>query len=376
MKYKSWCKEIEENALKQIENITSLPFVYPYVAIMPDCHTGYGVPIGCVLPTKNVVIPNAVGVDIGCGMIACKLNIDCDKITPMLSSIVGEIKRNIPVGFNRRSESELPETLENYLKESKILSNEIITAKTSMATLGGGNHFIEIQKDIFGYVWIMIHSGSRNLGKTVANKYNELAININKKYFSSVPLDFELAFLHKDDCKDYLFDMGVCKIFASFNRNSMMNIIIDILSKKIPELKIDEQIDTPHNYVELENHKGENVYVHRKGAIRVREGDLGIIPGSQGTSSYIVRGKGNEDSLMSCSHGAGRKMSRTKAENTLNLNEQIKLLNDKGVLHNIKNKEDLDEAPGAYKDIDEVIESQKDLIEVIYKLNPIAVIKG
>lgn len=385
----SWCPEIEENAMEQIDNLVRLPFVFNRVAVMSDCHSGFGMPIGGVLATRGVVIPNAVGVDIGCGMCAVKTslnNID----TETLKKIMGQIRKVIPVGFNKHKESQIEfHDFENNLEEGDvpdICLREWENASKSIGTLGGGNHFIEIQKGSDGYIWIMIHSGSRNLGKQVADYYNKLAVELNRKWFSDVPKEWELAFLPVDseEGQSYIREMNYCVEFALANRELMMDRIKDIFYKTdmtrigIPRLSIvfEPMINIAHNYAQLENHFGENVWVHRKGATLATENTIGIIPGSQGTKSYIVKGKGNKESFMSCSHGAGRKMSRTKAIKELDLEKEIKMLDDLGVIHGIRNKEDLDEAPSSYKNIDEVMENQKDLVEILVELTPLAVIKG
>jgi len=386
---KIWTEDIEDGALEQAKNLANLPFAFKHIAIMPDTHQGFGMPIGGVLATKGVVIPNAVGVDIGCGMCAIKTslnNID----TETIKKIMEQIRKVIPVGFNKHKENQIEfHDFENNLEEGDvpdICLREWENASKSIGTLGGGNHFIEIQKGSDGYIWIMIHSGSRNLGKQVADYYNKLAVELNRKWFSDVPKEWELAFLPVDseEGQSYIREMNYCVEFALANRELMMDRIKDIFYKTdmtrigIPRLSIvfEPMINIAHNYAQLENHFGENVWVHRKGATLATENTIGIIPGSQGTKSYIVKGKGNKESFMSCSHGAGRKMSRTKAIKELDLEKEIKMLDDLGVIHGIRNKEDLDEAPSSYKNIDEVMENQKDLVEILVELTPLAVIKG
>lgn len=387
----SWCPEIEENAMEQIDNLVRLPFVFNRVAVMSDCHSGFGMPIGGVLATKGVVIPNAVGVDIGCGMCAVKTSLT-EIDTETLKKIMGEIRKVIPLGFNKHDNGQdeclipyrlLSEMIEKY----PVVSKEYNNALKSLGTLGGGNHFIEIQKGSDGYIWIMIHSGSRNLGKQVADYYNKLAVELNRKWFSDVPKEWELAFLPVDseEGQSYIREMNYCVDFALANRQLMMDRIMEIFKNIIgsdfnnitsKEFNNVDIINIAHNYARLENHFGENVWVHRKGATLATENTIGIIPGSQGTKSYIVKGKGNKESFMSCSHGAGRKMSRTQAIEELDLEKEIKMLDDLGVIHGIRNKEDLDEAPSSYKNIDEVMENQKDLVEILVELTPLAVIKG
>lgn len=379
---KSWCKEIEASALSQIQNLARLPFAFHHVALMPDCHTGYGMPIGGVLATERVVIPNAVGVDIGCGMCAVKTSLKVEQFTPdALKRIMGEIRKVIPVGMNRHQHAQdrsLMPIDEAYAP--LILKQEYGSALKSLGTLGGGNHFIEIQKDTEGSVWIMIHSGSRNLGKKVADHYNALAVEMNEKYFSVVPKNWELAFLplNTQEAKDYITEMNFCVSFALANRTLMMDRILDVISSQCESQNCGEEsrINIAHNYARIEHHFGKDVMVHRKGATSARGDEFGIIPGSQGSKSYIVRGLGNEESFQSCSHGAGRKMGRKQASRELNLQDEIRKLDEQGIIHSIRTEKDLDEASGAYKDVAEVMKSQQDLVEIITELSPLAVIKG
>ena len=379
---KLWTDNIEENALVQANNIANLPFAFRHVAIMPDVHTGYGVPIGGVFAAKKVIVPNAVGKDIGCGMIAVKTNIkDIDESTIKL--IMSDIRSFIPVGLNQnhsepQDESLMPDvSIVANIKDS-IVEREYNKACRAVSTLGSGNHFHELQKDEEGYLWVMIHSGSRNLGSRVADYYDKIAKKLNEKWFSGVPKRSDLAFLPIDseEGNAYLQEMKYCLEFAQANRDEMLRRTLIIIGSYF-DLENDlDIVNIHHNYAAWENHFGENVIVHRKGATRARLGEIGIIPGSQGTCSYIVKGLGNKESFESCSHGAGRTMSRSKARTTLNLEEEVKKMNDLGIVHGIRNQNDLDEASSAYKDIEEVIDNELDLIEPIVKLRPIAVIKG
>lgn len=376
--WRNYLSDIELSAMEQIDNLINLPFAFHHIAIMPDVHTGYGMPIGGVLATKDVIIPNAVGVDIGCGMCALKTSMTHIN-TNSLKEIMGEIRKRVPVGFDKHKELQnisFPDSL--YLDDKPICKREYNNSQMSIGSLGSGNHFIEIQKDKQENIWIMIHSGSRNLGKQVADYYNKLAIEQNKKWYSLTNKENQLAFLPVDSegGTTYLKEMQYCVDFAFANRRLMMKRVVESFHTRGYEVDNDNIINIAHNYVRLENHFGKNVWVHRKGATSARQGEIGIIPGSQGTKSYIVEGLGNKKSFESCSHGAGRKMSRTEAKRELNLNEQKKLLDDKNIIHGIRNIKDLDEAPGAYKDIDEIIYLQKKLIKVIEELTPIAVIKG
>lgn len=374
---KLWLDDIEEGALEQAKNLANLPFIFKHIAIMPDSHQGYGMPIGAVMATEGVVVPNAVGVDIGCGMCAVKTSLTEIDIET-LKKIMGEIRKTIPVGFNKHKEAQ-NEDLMPKREYTSVIFEQYENARKSLGTLGGGNHFIEIQKGSDGFIWIMIHSGSRNLGKTVADHYNKLAVKMNERMFSSIPTEQELAFLPLDsqEGKDYLIDMNYCVDFALANRKLMMERILNCISGNTEGFITGyEIINKVHNSATMENHFGKNVMVHRKGATISHEGDLGIIPGSQGTKSYVVKGKGNLDSFKSSSHGAGRKMGRKDAERNLNLDEEIKKLDDKGILHAIRGKKDLDEASGAYKDIVEVMDNQSDLVEILVELSPLGVVKG
>jgi tRNA-splicing ligase RtcB len=247
-----------------------------------------------------------------------------------------------------------------------------------VGTLGGGNHFIELQRDPEGMLWVMIHSGSRNLGKLVGDHYNKLAIQLNERWHSVVTPDMRLAFLalRTNEFNAYWAEMLYCVDFALCNRRLMMQRIQEVLADSLPGIEFEPMINIAHNYAAWEHHYGKNVIVHRKGATLAREGIIGIIPGSQGTASYIVEGLGNPDSFNSCSHGAGRLMSRTAAVKTLSLEDEVKKLNDQGIVHAIRSQRDLEEAAGAYKDIEQVINNELDLVKILTRLLPIAVIKG
>jgi len=389
---KSWCESPEEGAIEQAKAIANLPFTFKHVCLMPDAHLGYGMPIGGVAAFKGVVSPNCVGVDIGCGCLSVKTSL-IEISIERLKEIMILIRQAIPLGFNHHNkaqeESLMPKKKYAFLEiddgfvfhDYPVVWNEYESALKQLGTLGGGNHFIEIQKGSDGYIWFMLHSGSRNLGYTVAKHYNKLAQELCKKWHSNIPEckgEDGLAFLPVDieEGKAYLREMQYCLDFAKANRTLMAERIKEAFNRILDNIQFTEEINIHHNYAALENHFGENVWIHRKGAILARESTIGIIPGSQGTSSYIVRGKGNPDSFMSSSHGAGRKMSRTKAITQLDLDQEKKRLDDKGIIHAIRNKNDLEEAAGAYKDIDIVMEEQKNLVDILVKLEPLAVIKG
>lgn len=377
-----WLTDIEKLARKQVENLASLPFVYHHIALMPDCHAGMGMPIGGVLPTNDVVIPNAVGVDIGCGMCAVKTNIRARKMTKTLlrKVVLPGIRERIPLGMDHHEEMQDEKHLPTGFDIDKlqVVKNHYKSIHHQVGTLGGGNHFIELQRDEKGWLWIMIHSGSRNLGKQVGDFYNKRAKWFNELYYSRVEPELELPFLplKTPEFNNYWAEMNYCIAFAKCNRRLMMERIEEVIADALPDVEFDPAIDIAHNYAAWENHFGHNCIVHRKGAVRAREGEVGIIPGSMGTSSYIVEGLGNPDSFMSSSHGAGRTMSRMQAIKTLNLEEEIKRMEAKKIIHGLRVQKDLDEAASAYKDIDQVIALEADLVKIKTKLEPIAVIKG
>lgn len=386
---KLWLDDIEDGALEQAKNLSRLGFIFKHVAIMPDSHQGYGMPIGGVIALDGVVIPNAVGVDIGCGMCAIKTPWTINDIDiETLKNIMGKIRANIPVGFAHHKEKQLVSLMPSLPRidntlQLKVTEEEYDNALEQIGTLGGGNHFIEIQKDESGEIWIMLHSGSRNFGLKVAKYYNDKAVALNKKWHSDVPAAWELGFLPiKDEVgRAYLVEMEYCVEFALANRELMMNRIIDIF-EDVLQLKggrvVDRKsiINIAHNYAAMEHHFGRDVLVHRKGATLARTNTIGIIPGSQGTKSYIVQGKGNPDSFMSCSHGAGRRLGRKQAQRELILAHEKKILEEQGILHSIRGINDLDEATGAYKDISVVMANQDDLVDILVELTPLAVIKG
>jgi tRNA-splicing ligase RtcB len=372
---KLWIDNIEDGAMAQTRNLANLPFAFRHVAIMPDAHQGYGMPIGGVLATIGAVIPNAVGVDIGCGMLAAPTSLTVADLPP-LRDVMGRIRELVPVGFAHQAK-EQPEELMPHLDPLPVVSRQYVSALKQLGTLGGGNHFIEVQADPTGRVWIMIHSGSRNLGKQVADHYNKVAVELNALWLSEVPKAHELAFLplETDEAQAYLAEMQYCVDFALANRQLMLERIVEAFGagQITDETEI---INIAHNYAAMENHFGKNVLVHRKGATKAYEGQLGIIPGSQGTASYIVGGLGNPESFKSCSHGAGRAMGRKDAKRRLNLEDEVAKLDRQGIIHGIRNVADLDEAAGAYKDIDEVMRQQADLVEIVTALRPLAVVKG
>jgi len=378
---KIWLDEPEEGALKQAINLANLPFAFRHICLMPDTHQGYGMPIGGVMAAKNVIVPNAVGVDIGCGMCAVKTNIEADGIErPLLTQIMAGVRELVPLGFKhhkeRQDESLMPQGYN--IDELVIVKREYFAALKQLGTLGGGNHFIELQRCNNGYIWIMVHSGSRNFGLQVAEYYNKIAKKLNALYYSSIEAKVDLAFLpfETDEARAYYKEMRYCTEFALANRKLMMERIQQVVSDVLGGVVYEPIINIAHNYAAWETHFETKVIVHRKGATSAKQGETGIIPGSQGTKSYIVEGLGNPESFMSCSHGAGRLMSRAAAIKKLDLEEEKRKLDQLGIIHSIRGKSDLEEASSAYKDISQVMSYQNDLVKIIAELNPLAVIKG
>jgi len=374
---KLWLSDVEEGAMRQIRNIANFPFAFHHIAIMPDAHEGYGMPIGGVMATREVIVPNAVGVDIGCGVCAQKSSLTGID-TNTIRAIMSDIRTMIPLGFNKHTEKQ-PEYLMPKLEiKGGYIDKEWDNALKSLGSLGGGNHFIEIQRGSDGQIWIMLHSGSRNLGKKTADHYNRMAIRECQAKGSIELIKQELAYLELESeaGEKYFAEMNFCVQYALANRRLMMERIKEAFINNISNIKWEDFINIAHNYASQELHFGHNVIVHRKGATEARAGQTGIIPGSQGTKSYIVEGLGNPESFCSCSHGAGRKLGRKQAIRALDLEDEIEKLDKKGIIHSIRTRDDLDEASGAYKDIDEVIRNQEDLVRVKLVLSPLAVIKG
>jgi len=378
---KLWLDEPEEGAMKQAYNLANLPFVVSHICLMPDTHAGYGMPIGGVMATQGVIVPNAVGVDIGCGMCAIETNIKTDELERnQLTQIMSGIRELIPLGFDhhkeRQDESLMPQ---GYNIDGMVVVNREYNASLKqLGTLGGGNHFIELQRSNYGNLWIMVHSGSRNFGLQVAEYYDKKARKLNEMYYSVIDSKQELAFLPfaTDEAHLYYQEMRYCTEFALANRKLMMERIQHVVSTVFTNVVYEPMINIAHNYAACETHFDKKVIVHRKGATSAKLGEIGIIPGSQGTKSYIVEGLGNPDSFTSCSHGAGRRISRTAAIRDLSLEEEKRKLDELGIIHSIRVKSDLEEASSAYKDITQVMEFQKDLVKIKIELSPLAVIKG
>lgn len=377
---KLWLDDIDEGALQQARNLANLPFAVHHVAVMADAHFGYGMPIGGVLATDEVIIPNAVGVDIGCGVCAMRTSLD-DIDRQTLKEVLGRIRSAVPTGFKHHprkySERLMPASPLGF-EDFKVVPQQYDKARSQLGTLGGGNHFIEIQQGDDRRIWIMVHSGSRNLGYQVAGYYNKLADRLNRKWKSTIDPKWQLAYLPQSSSQGRLYfeEMRYCVDFALSNRLAMMETIADIVRSCITTIEFEEPINIAHNYAAREKHFGRDLIIHRKGATRARDKEMGIIPGSQGTPSFIIRGKGNSESFCSCSHGAGRVLGRKAAQKSLDLQEEIARLDGQNILHDIRSKKDLDEAAGAYKDIHTVIANQNDLVEVVTRLQPLAVVKG
>lgn len=374
-------EEVETQALQQLKNVASLPFVFKHVAAMPDVHLGVGATVGSVVATKGAVIPAAVGVDIGCGMIAARLNIEPARILHDLDRLRTLIEREIPVGTE--SNDHLTQTVKDWagwktMPEQVSLMRLKDRAAHQLGTLGGGNHFIEICTDEDGSVWIMLHSGSRNVGKSLAEEHIRHAKSDLARLATKLP-DPDLAYYVEgtEEYQNYMRDLEWAQSYALENREEMLRRVLHAVSLHVglkgAPIPYSLKVNCHHNYATREVHYGENVLVTRKGAVRAQRGDMGIIPGSMGARSYIVRGKGNPESFNSCAHGAGRRMSRSEAKRRFTINDLreqtagVECRKDSGVI---------DEIPSAYKDIDKVMENQKDLVEVVAILKQVLCVKG
>jgi len=385
---KIYTDEVESSALDQLTNIAQLPFVHNHIAAMPDVHTGIGATVGSVIPTKGAIIPAAVGVDIGCGMNAMRLSLNARHLPDNLKTVRSAIETNIPVGFamhrnepraQRSTIKALDKGVEGIIgkhpKVAKMLKRPYETWTQQLGTLGGGNHFIEVCLDEQAAVWVMLHSGSRGIGNVIGRYFIELAKRDMERHLAQLPHK-DLAYFSEGSSHfdDYVEAVQWGQDYAMANRREMMRLLIEALRRVLPPFEVTkEAINCHHNYVTQETHFGESVFVTRKGAIRAGEGELGIIPGSMGAKSFIVRGKGNAESFCSCSHGAGRKMSRTAAKkqfNSQDMREQTAGIECR------KDKDVIDEIPGAYKDIDKVMAFQEDLVEVVHTLKQVVCVKG
>lgn len=385
-----WTQDIDDGALQQLKNIAKLPFIHRHgVAAMPDVHWGIGATVGSVIATKGAIIPAAVGVDIGCGMNAVRTSLKASDLPDSLADLRHSIERGIPLGAGGNNQKSGPkwDSLFNRLPKGDLRWGlPLILAATNdegakraagqLGTLGSGNHFIEICLDESQDVWIMLHSGSRGTGNIIGRQFIAQAKQVMEKYFVTLP-DKDLAFfaVNTPEFDDYISAVSWCQDYAAENRRVMMEEVIRCMRFEIaqPFDLTSEAINCHHNYVEKENHYGENVYVTRKGAIRAREGDLGIIPGSMGARSYIVRGKGNADSYHSCAHGAGRSFGRKEARRRFTVADLV--AQTEGVECR-KDDAVLDELPAAYKDIDIVMANQADLVDVVHTLKQVMCVKG
>lgn len=382
---KMWVKELEPDAVNQVRNVANMPFIHNHVAVMPDAHYGKGATVGTVIATKGAIIPAAVGVDIGCGMCAVRLPFKIDRLggDEKLKELRHSIERSIPVAHNGNQQigERAAKTFEALLHLPHSFEGQTYCkAHEQLGSLGGGNHFIEICRDLEDNAWVMLHSGSRNIGKTLADVHISKAKGLMKQYFISLP-DDDLAFLaqNTEEFKSYIDDLRWCQSFAKENRNEMMLRVLKDISFHVfgefvePEKLMEFRVDCHHNYTNMEHHFGLNVWVTRKGAVSAREGEYGIIPGSMGTRSFIVKGKGNPESFNSCSHGAGRRMSRSQARKQFTLEDIAE--QTKGVECR-KDADVVDEIPGSYKDIQEVMDNQADLVEPVYELKQVICVKG
>lgn len=390
---KMWTRgvPVEEQAKRQLANTARMPFIFRHVAAMPDVHVGIGATVGSVIATKGAIIPAAVGVDIGCGMMAVQTTLKASDLPESLSFIRTQIERAIPHGFVTipgRSHKgawtvapssivtrwrSLAERLERI--EQKYPRLKMKNPQDQLGTLGGGNHFVEICLDTEQTVWVMLHSGSRGIGNLIGQMFIELAREDMRRHFINLP-DRDLAYFSEgtQHFDDYVEAMQWAQDYAAENRRAMMDNVLRVLREHIRPFALGEvAVNCHHNYTARERHFGEEVLVTRKGAVRAGRGELGIIPGSMGARSYIVRGLGNPESFESCSHGAGRRMSRTEARKRFTVAEHkaatagVECRKDEGVI---------DETPAAYKDIDAVMAAQRDLVEIVYTLKQVLCVKG
>jgi tRNA-splicing ligase RtcB len=384
---KIWTPEVEASARRQLANLSQLPIVHHHVAAMPDVHTGIGATVGAVIATRAAIIPAAVGVDIGCGMIACRLSLTAEDLDEtVLKRVFDQISRDVPVGFEQHDEGRAPaETARAFAKGLREITERHPGVKKrvgrhsdwvrQLGTLGGGNHFIEVCLDEAGRVWVMLHSGSRGIGNAIGQYFIELARRDAERTQIVLP-DRDLAWFGEgsEHFDGYVAAVQWAQDYAAANRAAMVDAVIAALARHLPPFTVTgEAVNCHHNYVARERHYGSDVWVTRKGAIRARQGDLGIIPGSMGAKSYIVRGRGCAESFESCAHGAGRRMSRTQANKTFSAHdverqtEGVVCRKDRGVV---------DEIPSAYKDIDAVMANQSDLVEVVHTLKQVICVKG
>lgn len=387
---KSWCDRPDAGTLIQIAHLASHPKAFHHVALMPDGHVGFGMPIGGVLACTDALLPNAVGVDIGCGMIAVRTSWAAERLTREdLRGILDRVKRRIPLGEGHAHGSpQRWERLDAFTAKRPWRDDRTWDlAFRNLGTLGGGNHFIELQAGDDGRLWLMIHSGSRNLGLKIAQAYHRAAQDLNRRMRAELPSP-DLAFLPDDSGpgREYLEDMQLALDYALENRRRMMVQFRGAAADVLHGVEFDDEINIHHNYAARERHFGREVWVHRKGATRARPGERGIIPGSMGTPSFIVCGRGNPESFQSCAHGAGRTMGRSEACRVLDRAACDRAM--QGIVfdgwrplaggrdRSARGRYDLEEAPAAYKDIEQVMRAQQDLVEPVVRLRPLGVVKG
>ncbi|MEG3639180.1 RtcB family protein [Magnetococcus sp. PR-3] len=398
---KAWTKgvQLDPSAEQQLRNVASLPFIHHHVAAMPDVHWGMGATVGSVIPCKQAIIPAAVGVDIGCGMMAVQTSLSAQHLPENLRGVRSAIEKAVPHGRTGRGDrradrgawGELPADViqtwqGDYGRHSTLQMGyeQIVEKHTALAkansvhhlgTLGTGNHFIEVCLDELDRVWVMLHSGSRGIGNRIGTYFIHLAKKEMERWFINLP-DEDLAYLPEGSTlfNDYFQALTWAQAFAYANREVMMNRVLDAMASELTGFELGHlAVNCHHNYVSRENHFGDSVWLTRKGAVSAKKDELGIIPGSMGTRSYIVRGKGNKDSFCSCSHGAGRVMSRNAAKRQFTIKEHVKATQgvecrkDAGVI---------DETPMAYKDIDAVMAAQTDLVDVVHTLKQVVCVKG
>ncbi len=385
---KIYTDDIDPQALTQLSHVARLPIIHHHVAAMPDVHVGIGATVGAVIPTKGAIIPAAVGVDIGCGMVATRLSLRAGQLPDNLRPLRQVIEAAVPVGFDMHSEGHgapastlraLSGGLERIVKKHpgllKMQRNADTTWARQLGTLGGGNHFIELCLDEQQDVWLMLHSGSRGIGNVIGRYFIELARKDMGQHLANLP-DRDLAYLREgaQHFDDYVEALHWAQDYAMTNRREMLRLILQALARQLPPFTVTkEAINCHHNYVAIEQHFGEELFITRKGAIRAGAGELGIIPGSMGAKSYIVRGKGEADSFCSCSHGAGRRMSRGQAKKKF---DQQDLIAQTAGVECRKDSGVLDEIPAAYKDIDAVMAQQSDLVEIVHTLKQVVCVKG
>ncbi|MCB1554666.1 MAG: RtcB family protein [Xanthomonadales bacterium] len=388
---KAWVRgvPVEAQAQQQLQNIAALPFVGPWVAVMPDVHLGIGATVGSVVPTRGAIIPAAVGVDIGCGMAAVRTSLTAAQLPDSLVKLRSEIERAIPVGNGAHGDhAKMPDSVESIIDRNALYPRlEAIKAKhrgirtdklaKQMGTLGGGNHFIEVCLDESDRVWVMLHSGSRGTGNLIGTYFIQKAREeLGRRVLGYHVPDKDLAFFMEGEAlfEDYVEAVSWAQDYARCNREAIMTRVLGALRKQLPKFQLDTMaVNCHHNYVQKETHHGKELFVTRKGAVSARAGELGIIPGSMGAQSFIVRGLGNDESFHSCSHGAGRVMSRTQAKKSITLKQHreatahVECRKDEGVI---------DESPAAYKPIDKVMAAQRDLVEIVHTLRQVVCVKG